>query len=66
MLVILSLAWRWPYLRNERGFLYPLPHSPTAVRQYISFPSLELVGTAYLFQYFLTWLQAQMIRVVQA
>lgn len=40
-------------------------HSPTAVGQYISFPSLQLMRSANLLKDLLTWFQAKVIGVVQ-
>ena len=41
------------------------PDSPTAVRQYVAIPPLQLVRTTYFIQSLLTWSKAQMIRVVE-
>ena len=52
-------------MRRKGGLVYPSSHSPSAVGQYVSFPSLQLVGSAYLIKGLLTGFQTQVIGVVQ-
>ena len=66
-LTIWNLVNTTKMLVSPRITLHPHPpiDSPTTISQYIAAPSLQIVSTSNLLQRLLSWLESQMIGVVQ-
>lgn len=60
----LCLFFFWPLASKMKD--WPLSHSPSAIRQDIMLPALQIVCAADGVEDLLAWFEAEVVRVVQA